>query len=219
MNIIIVGGVGNGTVVNAAIHHMIENYSYNGEVIGFVNDGFDPKNGIEYVEKIPVIGNIDQLESLCLDNNACFVNALTSENTIKSINDRYECAYSDFKGRAVSIVHPDTVINYNVTLGRGIFLGPQTYIGQNAIIGDLVFVHSQCYLARDSKIGEFSYLAPKVYVGAEVIIEDRVYLGINSIVKEKVIVRQGGIIGMGSVIVTSTDEHGVYYGNKAIRKN
>lgn len=216
MNIIIVGGKGNGTVVLSAILDMNANYNSDYNFLGFVNDNFET---IKKIDNYPVIGHFSDIETICLDNDAYFINAITSTKTIKIIFNKYLEIFPNFRDRLISIIHPSSFIGYNVNFGRGVFIGPQNYIGQNVNVFDMVFVHSQCYIARDAKILDNSYLAPQVYIGAEAKVLSNVYLGINALVKERLTIKEGCIIGMGSIIVKSTNANGVYFGKKAIKRN
>ncbi|HUH73458.1 MAG TPA: hypothetical protein VLZ75_03525 [Chitinophagales bacterium] len=216
MNIIIVGGKGNGTVVLATIIDMIQNHNAIYNFIGFVNNNF---YNIKEIEGHPVIGDFSDLEKICLEKDAFFVNAITSVKTIKDIDKKYRSVFHEYESRLASIIHPDTFLGYHAKIGKGAFIGPQNYIGQNVIIDELVFIHSHCYIARDAIIGAFSYLAPKVYIGAESIVGKKVYCGINSLIKERLTIDDYSIIGMGAIILDNTEKNSLYYGSKATKRN
>jgi len=216
MNIIIVGGKGNGTVVLATILDIKQTYKKDYDFIGFVNDDYD---SIKEIDGFPVIGRFSDIEKLCYENNAFFINAITSIKTIAELEEKYLNVFPKYEEKLISIIHPSSFLGYNLKIGRGVFVGPQNYIGQNAEIGNLAFIHSQCYIARDTKIGEFSYLAPKVYLGAETVVGRMVYFGINSLVKERLNIEDHSVLGMGAVIVKDTEKHGLYYGERAKKRN
>lgn len=216
MNIIIVGGKGNGTVVLATILDMVENYNKDYNFIGFVNNNFST---IKKIDGYPVIGDFEDLKKICLEKDAYFINAITSVNTIARISQMYQRVFPMYEDRMISIIHPDVFIGYNVKLGKGVYLGAQSYVGQNVRIENMVFIHSQCYIARDAELGKYSYLAPKVYVGAESIVKQKVYFGINALIRERLIIEENTVIGMGSVVVANTEKNSLYYGVKAEKRN
>ena len=213
-NIIIFGGKGNGTVVLAVIRDINRiKPTYN--VLGFINNQF---NKIQEIDGIPVLGDIDDLPKLIHENNATFINAITSINTMERVKDLFENKHSDLIGFSESIIHPSNFLGYNLEIGKGVFLGPQCYFGQNSKIGDFCFVHSHCYVARDSTINQFAYLSPKVYIGAEVVVEKYAYIGTGSLIKERLLIGEQSIVGMGSNVVDHVPPKNVFYGPKAQKK-
>lgn len=216
MKLIIVGGKGNGTVVLATVLDMIEQYNRDINFIGFVNNQFD---SVKEIDSYPVLGDFNDLQSICEKHDALFINAITSVNTISLLDEKYAAVFPSYKDRMASLIHPSSFISYGVTIGEGVYIGPQNYIGQNAILEDMVFIHAQCYVARDSVMKEFSYLAPQAYIGAEAVVERGVYIGINASIRERVTLEEHCKIGMGAVVVKSTEKEGVYYGTSASKKN
>lgn len=214
--LVIVGGKGNGTVVLSTLVDMIENYDSVFEFIGFVNE--DPVT-VKEIDGFPVIGHFSELETICEEHNAHFVNGLTSAQTIRSIAEKYLAVFPNYEDRLVNIIHPSVHFGYKVQKGKGIFIGPHSYIGQNVYLGNMVFIHAQCYVARDSCLGNFTYLAPQAYIGAEATIDESVYMGVNSLVKERVHVRKNCIVGLGAIIVKDTERDSLYYGERSTRKD
>ncbi len=214
-NIIIFGGIGNGTVLLNAILdiNQLKENEYN--VVGFVNNQSEK---IKSIEGVPVLGDICDIEQILDKHDAYFINAISSVKTMKLVEKLFSEEYN-LSDRLISIVHPNSIIGANVKIGKGCFVGPQSYIGQNVVIYDHCFIHSQCYIARDSKIGVFNYLAPKVYLGAEVQTDVAVYIGVGAIVRERIIIGRNAIIGMGAVIVDDVESDSKYYGQKATKRN
>lgn len=214
-NIIIFGGVGNGTVLLNAILDINQQKGKEYNIVGFVNNQSET---IKSIEGVPVLGDICDIEQILDKNDAYFINAISSVKTMKLVEKLFSGEY-DLSDRMISIIHPNSFIGTNVQIGKGCFVGPQSYIGQNSVIQDHCFIHSQCYIARDSKIGVFNYLAPKVYLGAEVQTDAAVYFGVGAMVRERITVGRNAIIGMGAVIVDNIVSNGKYYGQKATKRN
>ena len=80
-------------------------------------------------------------------------------------------------------VAPQAVLENNVTLGQGVYIGPYAVIGENAIIGNNSTLLAGAYVGKNVKIGENC----KIYPYA--VIYDDVVLGNN------VIIHSGSIIG------------------------
>ncbi len=216
IKVIIVGGKGNGTVVLAGLIDMIQKHGAKYSFLGFVNDNYPD---IDSVDGFPVIGKFENIKKICIENDAYFINAITSTKTMPFIDEKYLSVFSDYKSRTISIIHPTSFVGYNTTIGKGVFVGPNNYIGQNVFLDDMVFIHSQSYIARDSNIAEFSYIAPQGYIGADVRVKRKCYFGINALVREKLTIDENTIIGMGAIILESTTNGGIYFGEKSRRKN
>ena len=68
-------------------------------------------------------------------------------------------------------VHPSAVVDENVVLGDGCFVGPSVVIEHGAVIGDRVELHAHAHVGRDARIGHDSVL----HSGAKVL--DRCVVG------------------------------------------
>ncbi|WP_339735512.1 hypothetical protein [uncultured Sunxiuqinia sp.] len=216
-NLIIFGGIGNGTVVLDAVIDINKRMDVNHyNIVGFVNNQY---KSVQSIGGLPVLGDIGHLEDLLPKYDAYFINGISSVKTMSLVENLFDNKYPKLRERLVSIIHPNSFIGSSVKIGEGCFIGPQNYIGQNTEIGQNCFIHSQCYIARDSIISDHNYFAPKVYIGAEVKTSKSVYFGAGSLVKERVNIGEKAIIGMGAVIVDNIESENIYYGEKAKKRN
>lgn len=213
-NIIIYGGRGNGTVIAQTVK-LINGAKNTYNLLGFVNNQY---REVEEIEGIPVLGDFNHLERLLDSMDAYIINAISSVSTMNKAINLFENNKGWLEDRLVTIIHPETIICENVSIGAGSFISPQSYIGQNVRIGQNCFIHSQVYIARDSMIKDYSYLSPKSYVGAEAELCVGVYVGIGSLIKERTKLGSNSIIGMGSVVVNDVKPNSTVFGIKATEK-
>ena len=85
-------------------------------------------------------------------------------------------------------------------------------------IGDNVIILPNTVINHWSKIGSFSIINSNCVINGDVIIGDVSYLGASTTVKESCRVGNFITIGMGSLILSSIEEEGIYYGSPAKRK-
>lgn len=80
-------------------------------------------------------------------------------------------------------IAPQAVLEANVVLGDGLYIGPYAVIGENAGIGDDSKIHAGAYIGKNVKIGKNCHIYPYA------VIYDDVVVGNN------VIIHSGAIIG------------------------
>ncbi len=211
MNIYILGGEGNGTVVAASVFRKYPNSN-----ISFINDVDSPGTQIgKYKKKIEVVGNIKEIEKLNKDKKALFISAFAGfNNPQKSMKCLIECE-SKISNWMTFIDDSSIVPIEFCNLGFDIFIGPLSQISPNVSIGNHTSIFGNAFVGHDTIIGNFCHLTSNCVVGSRVNIGDGVHIGLNSTIREGVKVGNNSIIGAGAIVLNDVPENAVVVGNPA----
>ncbi len=112
-----------------------------------------------------------------------------------------------------SFIHPSSILlNRNIVIGEGSFIGANCVITTNVKIGNHAILNRNVNIGHDVVIGDcFSAMAGSVVSGS-VLIGDNCYMGNNSSIREKITICDDVIIGMNGSVVKDIDKPGTYVG-------
>jgi sugar O-acyltransferase (sialic acid O-acetyltransferase NeuD family) len=115
--------------------------------------------------------------------------------------------------RYFSFIDPSAILlDENIVIGEGSFIGANCVITTNVKIGDHAILNRNVNIGHDTIIGDcFSAMAGSV-VSGDVSIGDQCYMGNNSSIREKITVCDDVTIGMNCAVVKDIDKPGTYVG-------
>lgn len=177
------------------------------EFLGFLDDEKNNEG---------VIGMLSDLDNY-LDGSIQFFIALGDNALRKTIFERIK----ENGCNCVNIIHPSAVIESDVKLGTGVFIGAQSFINIGSEVGDNTYINNGCIIEHHNKIGSHCHLAPGVTTAGDVTVRDLCLVGVGSVVMRGLTIGKNTLLGAGSNLLQSTKEDSVYYGNPAeyIREN
>jgi len=109
-------------------------------------------------------------------------------------------------------IHPTAlVMDDNVEIGEGSFIGAYSILTTNIKIGKHAILNRANHIGHDCVIGDYFSAMPGAIVSGNVTIYDCVYLGTNSSVREKTTIHSLSTIGLNSGVVKNITEPGIYY--------
>lgn len=210
--VIIMGGVGNGTVVAQAIVDARKRGYEEYEVAGYFSDrlevgediqGFPvlAKTSRENVEKFTALGykfiwtiyRIDgQSERLTLFKDLGF-----SENNL------------------ATFIHPLAYVAPDVVVEPGVVIMPYAMISASAHIGMGSIIMTGATVGHDTVLGSFNHIASQAVVGAYLNVANGVHFGLNCTVREHLVIGENSTIGMGAVLTKNVGEGEIWVGNPA----
>jgi len=208
--LIIIGGYGNGTVVQSTVED-INSKEKKWEILGFLNDKeTEPINGY------PVLGKIDSetIQFFLKDPDVYFFYTLIS---IK-FNFKFLSKLLDLKipdERFATIIHPTAVISKFAKIGFGTCIQPFVSVGPNTVIGNHVQIFAQALIGHGAILEKYSYVANNACIGADVHLMEGAYLGTNATTLEFVKLGKWSITGIGSVVLKDVPDYGKVVGNPA----
>lgn len=200
--LIILGAGGHGRVVAD-----IALKSKRWKQISFLDDdiSLQPFLGIE------VIGAMNSIERY-LDNYEVFVaigNNIIRQKTSLDLEKK--------GARIPIIVHPDSTIGSNVTIGTGTVVMPGVVINCNSSIGKGCIINTAASIDHDNTIGDYVHLSPGVHTAGNVNLGYASWIGIGAIIRNNIGIVNNCVIGAGTVVVKDIMEIGTYVGNPARR--
>lgn len=111
-------------------------------------------------------------------------------------------------------IHPTVLImDNNVELGEGSFIGAYSILTTNIKIGNHTILNRGNHIGHDCEIGNYFSAMPGAIVSGNVRINDCVYIGTNSSIREKISINSSCTIGMNSSVVKDIKVSGTYVGN------
>jgi acetyltransferase EpsM len=208
--IVILGGVGNGSVIAGAIVDAQRRGDGQWEFAGFLNDRVRPGS---LIESLPVLGALDdwrlQAELGCL-----FINTIYRIDGQAQRIARFE-SLAIPEGMMATFVHPLAYVAPDARLGPGTVVMPHASVSAAASVGGASLVMIGATILHNAVTGRYGHFAAHACVGAGAVIADGVHVGLNATVRENLAIGRFSALGMGSVLTKDMGEGEVWAGNPA----
>lgn len=207
--ILIMGGVGNGTVIASTIVDLMQ-VSNEWEFLGYLNDTGEIGS---LIEDFPILGRVAEAGRFNL-RDVYFVYALT---TVKKAQERAEIlwALNLPREKFATIIHPTAVVAHSAQLGCGVVLMPHTVVGPGALMGDHAQLYAHGFIGHHARVGELCFIANNASIGGYVNIEQGTHIGSNSSILERVMVGKWSLVGLGAVVLKDVPPYAKVVGNPA----
>ena len=112
-----------------------------------------------------------------------------------------------------TFIHPTALImDNNVEIGNGSFIGAYSIITTNVKIGQHSILNRGNQIGHDTIIGDYFSAMPGAIVSGNVNISSNVYMGNNSSIREKIHVSSNVTIGSNATVVKNIVTSGIYVG-------
>lgn len=206
----ILGGVGNATVVAAAIEHARRMGATDLEVAGFLNDR-EPIG--KTLDLFPVIGRVDDARRL-LDEGYWFINTILRIDGNRERIAMFE-ALDLPDDRLATFVHPMAYVAPSVQLGPGCIIMPNVSMSPATRLGRGCLMMAGAMMGHDNVVGDFCHIAAQAAVGSYLRIGKGVHIGLNATIHEGFTIGDYATLGMGSVLKHDIDEGEIWAGNPA----
>lgn len=115
------------------------------------------------------------------------------------------------------IHHTAILMDTNIKIGEGSFIGAYSILTTNVIIGNHAILNRANHIGHDTNIGNYFSAMPGAIVSGNVTIHDCVYLGTNASVREKVEICSDVTLGVNSGVVKNITLPGIYVGTPSKR--
>ena len=206
----ILGGLGNGAIVAAAIEHARRMGATDLEVAGFLNDRTEVGT---LIDMCPVIGKVADAKRL-LDEGYWFINTI-----LRIDGNRERIAMFENLGipddRLVTFVHPMAYVAPSVQLGAGCIIMPNVSMSPGTKLGKGCFMMVGSMMGHDNVVGDFCHIAAQAAVGSYLTIGKGVHIGLNATVKENLTIGDYATLGAGAVLTKNIGEGEIWAGNPA----
>ena len=207
--IIIIGGIGNGTVVSAAVEDIMKS-DPEWELIGWLNDNM--KVG-EELNGFPVLGAVEDA-SRFNSKDCYFIYTLVNvKQAYERIQKLHRLGVPEEK--FATLKHPTAVVSRNVELGYGVILMPGVIISPDVTIGHHTQLYANSFVGHNTTVGSYCFIANNASVGGRIVVEDGVHIGSNSSIIERITLGKWSLVGLGAVVLKDVEPFTKVAGNPA----
>jgi sugar O-acyltransferase (sialic acid O-acetyltransferase NeuD family) len=179
------------------------------QVEGFVDDDPSPENA-RLVRALAsrVIGPLDAVADRAAAELRSGRGALHAVIAIGSPGARAAVAarLHDVPLRWPVLIHPDSTLGREVTVGDGSVIAPGARLSTNITIGRHVHVDQNAAVGHDSRIGDFARLNPQACISGSVQLDREVLIGANSTVLQGLRVGARSVVGAGACVTKDVPE-------------
>jgi acetyltransferase EpsM len=208
--VIILGGIGNGSVIANAIVDANKRGDREWEFSGYLNDRIACGGSIE---GFPVLGKLGDWPGLA--NKGCFfINTIYRIDGQQQRIDLFEDLHVPDE-KLATFIHPLAYVAPNAHLGPGTVVMPQAAISSSTTIAKGCLVMVGASILHNATIGNYCHFAAQCCVGANMNIGDGVHIGLNATTRENLTIGRNSTLGMGSVLLTDMGASEIWVGNPA----
>jgi len=208
--IIILGGIGNGSVIANAIVDANKRGDWEWEFAGYLNDRIDCGKSIE---SFPVLGKLADWSKFAGKGNF-FINTIYRIDGQQERIDLFENLNIP-DDRMATFIHPQAYVAPNARLEPGTVVMPHACVSAATTIGKGCLVMVGATLLHNTKIGKYCHFAAQSCIGANMNIADGVHIGLNATTRENLSIGKNSTLGMGSVLTKDMGENEIWVGNPA----
>ena len=202
--------IGAGELGRELYWHAQESKGYNTEfdIKGYIDDNYMPASERYAHLQKPLISSIDDYSIQPDDVFICAVGSVNGrETTVNKIKAK--------DGVFINLINRTSLIQGNVTIGEGVFIGPYTVIGDSVIIGNHVMLNTHTSIGHDAVLGDYTCAMSFVDITGCCQIGRKVFLASGCRMTPSSKIGDGAYVGIGSVVLRRVKPGGKVFGNPA----
>jgi len=208
--IVILGGIGNGSVIANAIMDANRRGYGEWEFAGYLNDRIERGS---LIESQPVLGKLDDWPEFA-DRGFHFINTIYRVDGQRERIERFEGLGIPDERLAV-FIHPQAYVAPSACLEPGTVVMPMACVSSASTIGKGTLVMVGAAVLHNTRIGRYCHLAAHCCVGANISVADGVHIGLSATVRENLAIGRNATLGMGAVLMKNMRENEIWAGNPA----
>lgn len=204
--LVIIGCGGFGREVHDVVDAIVRQGG-NLELLGFVDDNPSVDNRILVEERRSrILGPLSWLDSMSGDTS--YVIGIGNPQ----VSARIDRDMSRRRLTALTLVHPDATLGWNVRLSPGAIICAGARLSTNIQVGRHVHVDRNCLIGHDSQIGDYTVMFPGAAVAGTVQVGPRNLLGTHSTIIHQITTGSDATLAAGAVLVKNMPSHTVAKG-------
>lgn len=208
--VLIMGGLGNGSVIAAAIDDANRRGDDEWVCVGFLNDRHEPG---QLIAGRPVLGRVAAAREFGGKDHYIINTILRIDGQQERIEMFEQLAVPD--ERLATFVHPTAYVASTAVLGAGVVIMPNVSVSPGVVLGRGCLVMAAATIGHDSHYGSYCHVAAQACLGAHLDIGVGVHIGLNATVGENLTIGRYATLGMGAVLTGNMGDHEVWVGNPA----
>lgn len=131
----------------------------------------------------------------------CFFIAIGDNETRK----RYFNQLSEAGLEVISVIDKNAVVDKDVKIGKGNFVGKLAVIVSGSEIGDNNLINSKALIEHGCKLGSHINISTNATLNGDVVVEDGVYFGSSAVCNGQKTLGENAVIGSGAVVVENVE--------------
>ena len=202
--------IGAGEFGRELYWHIQESIGYNTEfdVKGYIDDDYNPSSERYTNLQKPLISSVSDYEVKEDDVFICAVGSTSGrEATVEKIIKK--------GGKFINVINRTSIIQGNVKIGDGVFIGPYTVIGDNVSLGNHVMLNTHSSIGHDAVLGEYTCVMSYVDITGCCQIGKKVFLASGCRMTPSTRIGDGAYVGIGSVVLRKVKPGVKVFGNPA----
>jgi acetyltransferase EpsM len=208
--VIILGGIGNGSIIGAAMIDAKNAGSGEFTFTGYLNDR-EPAGSL--ISGMPVLGNLGDVPTF-LKKGFYFINTIYRIDGQKERIRLFESLEIP-EDRLAVFVHPKAYVAPSVKLMPGSVVMPNASINTDTIVGKCSLIMVNAFVGHDNMIGNYCHFAAQSCVGSYSNIGRGVHIGLNASTRENLTIGNNATLGIGSVLTKNMGDNEIWVGNPA----
>ncbi|MBC3787283.1 acetyltransferase [Spirosoma utsteinense] len=121
-------------------------------------------------------------------------------------------------GTLTTVISPTAYVSHRALIGEGTVIHHQAFVNAGAQIGVNCIINTGSLIEHDARIGDHCHVSTGAVVNGDCLVGDHCFVGSRAILSHGVHVAPNGLIGAGAVLLTNSEEGGLYAGNPAVLK-
>ena len=178
------------------------------DIKGYIDDDFQP--AVEKYQNLqkPLLSSIDDYRIEKDDVFICAVGSIKGREICVNKMKRKDAPF-------ISIINRTSLIQGNVSIGEGSFIGPYTVIGDNVKIGNHVMLNTHSSIGHDAVLGDFTCVMSFVDITGCCNIGKKVFLASGCRMTPSTKIGDSAYVGIGSVVLRRVKSGVKVFGNPA----
>ena len=210
--VIIVGGVGNGTVIAQAIVEANRRGFNDLKMAGYLNDRTPVGDDIQ---GFPVMGTVtkESVAKFSAEGYKFIYVIYRIDGQEERIQLFHEIGLNETN--LATFVHPLAYVAPDVIIEPGVVIMPYAMISAAVHLCMGTLIMTGATVGHDTVIGPNGHVASQAVVGAYLKIGKGVHVGLNSCIREELTIKDYATVGMGAVLTKNVGDKEIWVGNPA----
>lgn len=207
--VLVIGGVGNGSVIGDAIIDANKRGYHEYSFAGYIND----RDGVSEIEGNPVLGGLKDVPRL-IDEGYHFIYTLYKFDCQQERIELFE-SLNIPDSRLATFVHPTAYVAHNVRLSPGCVILPNVSITSSTSLGKSCCVRPGTTIGHNTILGDHTSITAGASVGSWVNIGKGSFIGLKACVREYTNIGEYAMVAMGAVVINNIGSGELWAGNPA----
>lgn len=207
--VLILGGLGNASVIAWAMIDAKERGYKDFEFAGYIND----RDNVHEIEGYPVLGGLRDIPAL-IDQGFYFINTIYKVGYQKERIELFESLNIPDE-RLATFIHPFSYVAPNVSLSPGCVIMPNVSVSSGTVFGKCCRVMVGATIGHNSIFGNHCFFAANCCTGAYLELGHAVTVSLNATIREYVKIGNYSTIGMSANVLKDIGEDEIWIGNPA----